>query len=255
MISFFRKIRQHLLAEHKTGRYLKYAIGEIVLVVIGILIALQINNWNENRKKNVQEHYILEKLKVDLNSDIITISNEIQLIADAVNELMFCTDAILGKAEPSREELMLNLNSLLTLTNFDQNRTTFTNILSSGQIETIQNQALTDSLTKYYNFEYKGWDTALRDYTRNIIAPFMLNFDHIPQANIKDKNFDHFTQIDFNQSKIAPKTLDDYRNEVFILNILRQKIWNLEGQTMKYQSLKKHMIQLRDQIIKELDKE
>jgi len=53
MIKFFRKIRQNLLSEGKTGKYLKYAIGEIVLVVIGILIALSINNWNENRKSKI----------------------------------------------------------------------------------------------------------------------------------------------------------------------------------------------------------
>jgi hypothetical protein len=51
MIKFFRKIRQNLLLEGKTGKYLKYAIGEIVLVVIGILIALQINNWHDHRKE------------------------------------------------------------------------------------------------------------------------------------------------------------------------------------------------------------
>ena len=50
MIKFFRHIRQQLLGEGKTGKYLKYAIGEIFLVVIGILLALQINNWNETRK-------------------------------------------------------------------------------------------------------------------------------------------------------------------------------------------------------------
>jgi predicted transcriptional regulator len=60
MIKFFRKIRQNLLMENKTGKYFKYAIGEIILVVIGILIALQINNWNENRKtSNTQEKYLL----------------------------------------------------------------------------------------------------------------------------------------------------------------------------------------------------
>ena len=52
MIKFFRKIRQRLLTENKFSKYLIYAIGEIILVVIGILIALQINNWNENRKLN-----------------------------------------------------------------------------------------------------------------------------------------------------------------------------------------------------------
>jgi len=50
MIKFFRKIRQNLLSESKFSQYLIYAIGEIVLVVIGILIALQINNWNEEKK-------------------------------------------------------------------------------------------------------------------------------------------------------------------------------------------------------------
>lgn len=60
MIKFFRKIRQNLLSEGKTGKYLKYAIGEIILVVIGILIALQINNWNENRNNISQAEKHLE---------------------------------------------------------------------------------------------------------------------------------------------------------------------------------------------------
>ena len=59
MIKFFRKIRQNLLSEGKTGKYLKYAFGEIVLVVIGILIALQINNWNEQRKERIQEKILI----------------------------------------------------------------------------------------------------------------------------------------------------------------------------------------------------
>ena len=53
MIKFFRHIRQQLVMENKTGKYLKYAIGEIVLVVIGILLALQINNWNSQRLKKL----------------------------------------------------------------------------------------------------------------------------------------------------------------------------------------------------------
>ena len=241
------------MEKNKTGKYLKYAIGEIVLVVIGILIALQINNWNENQKKTVQESFILEKLKFDISLDLNAVSIEIEAINSAIKELSFCTDAILGKTEPNREDFIKNLNSLLTITLFNQNQTTFNNIVSSGQIEYIQNQTLTDSITKYYNFGYKGWDTALRDYTRNIIAPFMLNFDHIPQANITDNNFDDFIKIDINQSRIKPKDLDDYRNEVFILNILRQKIWNMEGQKMQYRELKKYMHQLHNMIDLELN--
>lgn len=66
MIKFFRKIRQNMLKENKAGKYLLYALGEIILVVIGILIALQINNWNENRKEKIEEKAILENLYENL---------------------------------------------------------------------------------------------------------------------------------------------------------------------------------------------
>ncbi|WP_350293375.1 DUF6090 family protein [uncultured Croceitalea sp.] len=65
MIKFFRKIRQNLLTEGKTTKYFKYAIGEIILVVIGILIALQINNWNENRNAKNKEKLLLKELNTE----------------------------------------------------------------------------------------------------------------------------------------------------------------------------------------------
>ena len=68
MIKFFRKIRKSLLAEAKVGKYLAYAIGEILLVVIGILIALQINNWNEKQKLKAYEIKILLEIKMNLNN-------------------------------------------------------------------------------------------------------------------------------------------------------------------------------------------
>ena len=66
MITFFRKIRQKLLSQNQITRYLVYALGEIVLVVIGILIALQVNNWNENRKKQALSQETIGNLKTEL---------------------------------------------------------------------------------------------------------------------------------------------------------------------------------------------
>ena len=78
MIKFFRKIRYNLMSENKTGkpalpagRYFKYAVGEIILVVIGILIALQINNWNENRKDIAVGKQYLKGIKDDLQKDLV----------------------------------------------------------------------------------------------------------------------------------------------------------------------------------------
>ena len=69
MIKFFRSIRKDLMEKNKTGKYLKYAIGEIVLVVIGILIALSINNWNEKRKERALEKNLLENLVENLEQN------------------------------------------------------------------------------------------------------------------------------------------------------------------------------------------
>ena len=71
MIKFFRGIRQRLLSENKFSKYLIYAIGEIVLVVIGILIALQINNWNEGRKEFRKSKALLEEFRRDLARDTV----------------------------------------------------------------------------------------------------------------------------------------------------------------------------------------
>ncbi len=74
MLKFFRRFRQQLLDENKTSKYFKYAIGEVVLVVIGILIALQINNWNEGRKEGLKAKGYVEKLIIDLVADTLYIN-------------------------------------------------------------------------------------------------------------------------------------------------------------------------------------
>lgn len=80
MIKLFRRIRQKLLTEklpgRPAGRYLLYAIGEIVLVVIGILIALQINTWNENKKQRLEERRILINLQADLVQDTMELNKK-----------------------------------------------------------------------------------------------------------------------------------------------------------------------------------
>ena len=95
MIKFFRKIRQNLLSEGKTGKYLKYAVGEIMLVVIGILVALYINNWNENQKEEKSEVLILKSLQKDfienkkIYSDII--DNQM-LVVENCKSLIECLE-------------------------------------------------------------------------------------------------------------------------------------------------------------------
>lgn len=77
MINFFRKIRRQLLSDSKVSKYLVYALGEIVLVVIGILIALQINNWNEYQKELITEVKVLDEVVENLKANIIRLQSMI----------------------------------------------------------------------------------------------------------------------------------------------------------------------------------
>lgn len=79
MIKFLKRIRYNLMDKNETGKYLKYALGEIVLVVIGILIALQINNWNEFKKERKQERKVLIELLTSLEH------NYDRMISDSIN--------------------------------------------------------------------------------------------------------------------------------------------------------------------------
>jgi hypothetical protein len=82
MIKFFKKIRKHLLTEGKVRTYLLYAMGEIVLVVIGILIALSINNWNEHRKTEANIHHSLRSFRNDLIQDTVLITARLPIIQE-----------------------------------------------------------------------------------------------------------------------------------------------------------------------------
>ncbi len=75
MIKFFRKIRQKLISQNRFSKYLLYAVGEIVLVMIGILLALQVNNWNEQQKVKLHELNILNKLNEDLKANLLEVES------------------------------------------------------------------------------------------------------------------------------------------------------------------------------------
>lgn len=85
MIRFFRSIRQQLMYENKPAKYLKYAVGEVLLVMIGILLALQVNNWNEGRKVDQQGLKLIENLKSDFQRNLESVE-EVIAAAEEVKE-------------------------------------------------------------------------------------------------------------------------------------------------------------------------
>ncbi|NNK80475.1 MAG: hypothetical protein HKO93_03170 [Flavobacteriales bacterium] len=245
MIKFFRHIRKRMLKENRFTRYTLYAIGEIVLVVIGILIALQINNWNEDRKAHFQEVEILNNLRTDLQADFKELSYQIASKKKMVLEYRNCLEILSENKEGSIEELKRDLKSIFQVGGLSLNKTTFNNLETTGEIRLIRNKALADSIVAFYNSGYEGWETALRDYTRNITAPYFLSFDHITGFSFTDDDGTIRT-MPFNPSDFSKpgRTLEEYRQDYFIINTLRQKTWNLEALIDKYQGLQLYVERL-----------
>jgi hypothetical protein len=239
VIKFFRHFRQQLLEEGKTTKYLKYAIGEIILVVIGILIALSINTWNENNKSKKEAIFQLSKLRDNLISDKTQLKAAISIDSIYINNLIFCVKVLSNEIEAPKEKFIDHLQYLSSIMNFDPIRGTFDGLISSGKIELISNQNLLEGLFSYYNSNvYTAWDSALKDYSRNVIMPYILGFDHISNATDKNDGTD-FTHFDVSKFSVPSKTIDDYKNSLFVINGLRKKIELFEGQKIAYIKLLK----------------
>ena len=103
MIKFFRKIRHRLLTENKFSKYLLYAIGEIILVVIGILLALQINTWNNNKIEKRKEHISLLQLKEGLKTDRDLLEYELEKAEQAQQKVKQAQE-LLEKAQQASPE-------------------------------------------------------------------------------------------------------------------------------------------------------
>ena len=152
--------------ENKTGKYFKYAIGEIVLVVIGILIALQINNWNEESKNKTYELKMLTEVREGLKNDINFIETNTLYryqVLDSVldvamkyvkNKRVF-NDTLYNTGFTSRLEFGAAINF---------NRGPYEAIKSAG-IDRITNDSLRNKLINYYDFELPFWETLIREYS------------------------------------------------------------------------------------------
>ena len=174
------------MSENKTSKYFKYAIGEIVLVVIGILIALKINNWNEDNKNRDQEKILLTSILTDLDADIKRINQELKAKKMIYNDYIICLDILANRKTATKEEFFNHFKSILEVGALNLNTTAFDNMKASSQLSLIKNNKLSDEIVQYYNTNYNNFYTALSDYTRNITAPYLLNFDYIPYSYVSD---------------------------------------------------------------------
>ncbi|PJB18814.1 MAG: hypothetical protein CO117_06960 [Flavobacteriaceae bacterium CG_4_9_14_3_um_filter_33_16] len=153
MIKFFRNIRKKLIEQSKFRNYFFYAIGEILLVVIGILIALQVGTWNEQRKLDKQQQLYLMRLLQDNKSDLETFESEItRLEKNNQTTAKFCE---LIKDTRINDSLLVNSASDFVIygslyPRFNPSLATFKDLSSTGNLSLIKDTGLRDSITSHY---------------------------------------------------------------------------------------------------------
>ena len=140
MLKFFRRIRLKLLDKGNLKRYLIYAFGEILLVVIGILIALQVNNLNENRKTRVNEGQLLNDLIIEIEDDFTSLNYNNERHSEAINSCKVLLD-IINKNIVYNDSLSFHLAAVHYYTVFISNMGAYESLKSKG-FETISNKEL-----------------------------------------------------------------------------------------------------------------
>jgi len=202
MIKLFRNIRQNLIKQGKTANYLKYAIGEIVLVVIGILIALQINNWNEDRKDQLRlkNHYteLLDELKNDRNNlkqiieNVREFNNQTFEISEFMNASQSNTDTT---------KIVADLIDVEAYGFFSISNSAYTTLLSSGDIQLINNTKLKNVLSIYH--DQKNWDWTAHNGNLKLVVERYASYVHrsLPPLLFRDYYISIFS--------------DNLKNEIF----------------------------------------
>ncbi|MBT8395286.1 MAG: hypothetical protein KJN66_10610 [Bacteroidia bacterium] len=186
MIKFFRKTRQKMLTENKFRKYLTYAVGEIILVVIGILIALSINNWNENRKNKLAEsnYYcrILEDFQITeklVNESLGGITNRIGISKKIIVDL--------NKTPNNKSEILNDFLNTLRQNVFVPSNITFEDLTSSGNLKLITDIQLKNKLIEYNTFLENTLD--LLQENRNELNKRMINYESATEIGMQEFDY------------------------------------------------------------------
>jgi len=221
MIKFFRHIRKNLMETGKTGKYFKYAIGEIILVVIGILIALSINNWNQDRLNQIEKKELLSKLNEEFKANkkaLIAYRNEENKAMNSSIELM----KLIGASDA--ELSSTNLDSLL-FESFPSNEIAFANnavnsIVQNGRLNLFKNESITtllyqwNALSEIRKIRYEKLDS----WNNEHFLPFLL-------SHISFKEMDSNANYKWaGKSKVKPNYHPLFQKVEFE-NLLDNSLW------------------------------
>lgn len=224
-MKFFRSIRSQLLGNENGVKYLKYALGEILLVVLGILIAIQINNWNEVRLKNGDLQAMLKAVEVENQTNIKKLDSKIKE-ALYVRATLISLLANMGEDYATKDKALIDslLYEGLSMTLFDPNKAAFLNLIGSNNIKYIKNDSLRNIFLEWNSKleALKNSQATTLNTFKTIILPHF--YDKISLVSI-DRKF-------ANLNENLPRSAFKYDNRKVLSslvteNILEDHLYNL----------------------------
>jgi len=266
MLTFFRKIRKSLLDTGSAKRYMLYAIGEILLVMIGILLALQVNNWNETRKDRKQYVKYINGLIQDINADIEDLANNERSnrrYAMAANNLLhiFTTEQKFEdleletsngpvKGDTLRFLLAVQHSSFMSAPTV--NRFTIEDVRSSGQTSIFKNEELKREIFNYYSRlgRYDEWwqgklraKYAMDDIKFELLDPVLLNLSNLDKANK--------IKVMSEQEIVPDAIIKEIRSNENLLAALKTMIYTMKR--ISYENSQR--TNMAEEVLNELNKE
>jgi len=236
MIHFFRQIRQGLLSENRVKKYLLYALGEITLVMIGILLAMQVDNWNENRnlaKKEITNLKELQKnLKSDLENQLIPGSEYYQRSMDAYNILQ--SEFYIAPQSIPEDSIRVLFYAMVIPWKLAFNTVTFDKLSAMG-IDLISNDSIRENISQLYGYKYR----IIKDYHDVTVTEFREDF--VPRLS------DHFNV----HKPLTKPELDYLRNDKPINT-------RLKGMVLRREHLREYFLDVKpmvENLIADIDTE
>lgn len=242
MIPFFRKIRKKMADDNKPLKYMRYAIGEIILVVIGILIALQINNWNEERKMRKQTCFYLVGLQESLQGTRLELNRVIDksslayLASDTLDRILF------HKAEVPFFTLDTIIGGTMGYTIYSPNSGMISEIMNSGELELFTNKFIRNSVA--------SWDSRLNNIGKYEVDARQIFMDYVDMIMI----YSDVSNFERGKSTIIESTREEFFNDHRLLALNAAKMDMQEFLNELYHKEMVLIDSLETEIIKELEK-
>jgi len=239
MIKFFRKIRQKMLTENKFSKYLIYAIGEIVLVVIGILIALAINDWNEGLKERILELNTLRELNSSFEADLLDIKHNLDLHERglfACEQLLIAFD----KELPYHDSLDNHFGQFYNISVLVNNTGAYETLKSRG-LDIISDDGLRRQVQKMFDIVY------------NEILENQRNFDYIDLQENKHFLLENMTDWKFFQSA-KPIDYDKISKDLIFRHRLEYTVQSRKMMINRYRGAKQECENVLDQLEQEIER-